>query len=54
VRIGRFYRRFVVIAGVAVVALVLALDAVHGARGLDLSSIDWRLRFEAPKGRRAA
>jgi adenylate cyclase len=50
VRIGRFYRRFVVIAGVAVVALVLALDAVHGARGLDLSSIDWRFAIRGSEG----
>jgi adenylate cyclase len=41
-RIGRLYRRSVVLAGAVIVVLVLALDAIHGLHGLDLSSIDWR------------
>lgn len=41
-RVSRFYRRSVLLAGVVVVAVVLALGAAHALRGLDRASIDWR------------
>ena len=49
-RVSRFYRRSVLLAGVAVVAVVLALGAVHALRGLDLSSIDWRFGIRGSGG----
>jgi adenylate cyclase len=50
VRVSRFYRRSVLLAGVVVVAVVLALGAVHGLRGLDLSSIDSRFGIRGSQG----
>jgi adenylate cyclase len=42
VRVRRFYRWFVLLAGVLVVAFVLALDAIGALGGLESSSIDAR------------
>jgi adenylate cyclase len=50
-RASRLYPRVGLLAGVVVVALVLGLDALHGLRGLDLSSID--ARFELRDTQRA-
>ncbi len=41
-RVSRFYRRFVMLTGIAVVAIVLGLGALDALHGLDLSSIDAR------------
>jgi adenylate cyclase len=49
-RVSRFYRRFVVIAGVAVVALVLALDAIGALKALDMSSVDARFLIRGSEG----
>jgi adenylate cyclase len=50
VRIGRFYRRLVIAAGLLIVVAVLALDALHGLRSLDLASIDWRFGIRGSEG----
>lgn len=49
-RVSRFYRRSVLLAGILVVAVVLALDAAHALRGLDLSSIDTRFGIRGSLG----
>src|ERR1700733_15700400 len=49
-RIRRYYRRSVLIAGLAVVAVVLALDAVDALHGLDLASSDWRFDLRGSQG----
>ena len=49
-RVSRFYRRFVVLAGAVVVLFVLGLEAVHGLRSLDLSTIDARFSLRGPQG----
>ena len=48
--ISRFYRRFVVLAGVLTVALVLALAALGALHSLDLSSIDARFAIRGSDG----
>ena len=48
--VGRFYRRFVMLAALAVLAIVLALSALHALRGLDLASIDARFAIRGAEG----
>ena len=39
-RVSRFYRRFLLMAGIIIVAITLTLSGLHALRGPDLSSID--------------
>jgi adenylate cyclase len=49
-RVNRLYRRLLPLAGISVIALVLALDALGVLRGLDYSSIDARFAIRGSEG----
>jgi adenylate cyclase len=49
-RIGRLYRRSVIVAGVLIAGIVLALNAAHGLRALDVATIDWRFHLRGSEG----